>query len=151
MRRVFVKRDPPISDDLRALIFLATSYAAGCRYCQAHSVTQAVDRGITAEKIEALLDYGNSSLYSADERAVLDVAFAAGSVPNATSDEHFTELKRHFSTQQITDIVAAIAYIGFLNRWNDTLATALEARPTEMASAHLPGWEVGRHGSGDDA
>ena len=151
LRRVFVKRDPPISDELRALIFLASSSAAGCRYCQAHSVTQAIDRGITAKKVEALLDYENSSFYTADERAVLDVAFAAGLVPNATTDEHFTELKRHFSSQQITDIVTAIAYIGFLNRWNDTLATTLEARPTKMASAHLPGWNVGRHGNREDA
>ena len=151
LRRVFIKRDPPISDDLRALIFLATSYAAGCRYCQAHSVTQAMDRGITAEKLEALLDYENSSLYSDVERAVLGLAFAAGAVPNAATDEHFVELNRHFSSQQITDIVAAIAYIGFLNRWNDTLATTLEARPAEMASAHLPGWKIGRHGSEDDA
>jgi len=150
-RRLFVKRDPPISDDLRALIFLAVSYTAGCRYCQAHSVTQAIDRGITEKKIEALLDYEDSSLYSAAERAVLDVAFAAGSVPNAVTDEHFVALKRHFSPQQITDIVAAIAYMGFLNRWNDTLATTLEARPTKVAAAHLHGWEVGCHGSADEA
>ena len=147
LRRVFVKRDPPIGDNLRSLIFLASSYAAGCSYCQAHSVTQALDRGITTEKLEALMDYENSSLYSAAERAVLDVAFAAGRVPNTTTDDHFTALKTHFSSQQITDIVAAIAYIGFLNRWNDTLATTLEARPMEMASAHLPGWQVGRHDS----
>jgi len=150
LRQMFVRPAPPINDDLRALIFLAVSYSAGCRYCQAHSVTQAIDRSISTKKIEALLDYENSQLYSAAERAVLDVAFAAGSVPNAATDEHFTELKRHFSSEQITDIVAAIAYMGFLNRWNDTLATTLEARPIKMASAHLPGWDIGRHASMDD-
>jgi len=131
LRHIFLKRDPPLGDDLRALIFLAVSYAAGCRYCQAHSVTQAIDRSVTQGKIEALLDYETSTLFSSAERAVLDLAFAAGSVPNATTDQHFVALKQHFSTQQITDIVAAIAYMGFLNRWNDTLATTLEERAAQ--------------------
>jgi len=146
LRHLFIKRDPPISDDLRSLIFLAVSYSAGCRYCQAHSVTQAIDRGVAQDKIDALLDYEESPLFSDAERAVLDLAFAAGSVPNETTDAHFIALKQHFSTQQITDIVAAIAYMGFLNRWNDTLATTLETRPKEMAAAHLKEWQIGRHG-----
>ena len=36
---------------------------------------------------------------------------------------------------------------GFLNRWNDTLATPLEEEPIEIGEKYLAahGWHVGRH------
>jgi hypothetical protein len=40
-----------------------------------------------------------------------------------------------------------IALFGFLNRWNDTMATELEEHPLALASDVLGGvgWEVGKH------
>jgi hypothetical protein len=36
---------------------------------------------------------------------------------------------------------------GFLNRWNDTLATPLEGEPIEIGDKFLAprGWSVGKH------
>ena len=36
---------------------------------------------------------------------------------------------------------------GFLNRWNDTMATELEAVPIKYGDDHLAqsGWSVGKH------
>lgn len=45
------------------------------------------------------------------------------------------------------EIMATIALFGYLNRWNDTMATQLEAVPaqvTERAVGHTS-WEVGKH------
>ncbi len=141
------RRAPPISDELRALIFLAVSLSAGCRYCQAHSVTQALDRGLGQDKIGDILVYDESPHYSAPERAAVALAFAAGQAPNATTDLQFAELRCHFTNQQVVDIVAAIAYMGFLNRWNDTFSTMLEERPLAVADQVLKSaeWHPGRH------
>jgi hypothetical protein len=40
-----------------------------------------------------------------------------------------------------------IALFGFLNRWNDTVATDLEPRPFTVASGVMAdaGWEPGKH------
>jgi hypothetical protein len=40
-----------------------------------------------------------------------------------------------------------VALFGFMNRWNDTMATPLEAEPLEVGEKHLAGrgWEVGKH------
>ncbi|MEO1034855.1 MAG: carboxymuconolactone decarboxylase family protein [Pseudomonadota bacterium] len=144
----FGKAEPePISDELRVLVFTAVSLSAGCAYCQAHSAMLSGHRDVSTEKIDDILNYADSEHYSAAERAALDLAFAAGEVPNATSDQHFVELKKHFSTAQIIDIVAAIAYMGFLNRWNDTFATTLEKSPFNFATEKLNkvSWEVGKH------
>ena len=47
----------------------------------------------------------------------------------------------------LVEIVAMISLFGWLNRWNDTMATDLEDEPVEFASKHLAhqGWETGKH------
>lgn len=44
-------------------------------------------------------------------------------------------------------VVAVIALFGFLNRFNDTMATELEASPLEVGKRVLAakGWTVGKH------
>jgi len=63
---------------------------------------------------------------------------------------HEPPLKRHFDDGQIVEIVATIALFGYLNRWNDTMATDLEAHPAKVAERTLgeAGWEAGKHGVG---
>ncbi len=45
------------------------------------------------------------------------------------------------------EITALIAYFGFMNRYNDTLATPLEEEPIHIAVKHIAahGWKVGKH------
>ena len=75
------------------------------------------------------------------------VARGAGFTPNAVTDADMAELRRHFDDEQIVEIVAVIANFGFLNRWNDTMATELEQAPLAWAGQHLApqGWEPGKH------
>jgi len=57
-------------------------------------------------------------------------------------------LKTHFDEDQIVEIVAVICLFGWLNRFNDTMATDLEQRPMAFGEKHLApsGWEAGKHG-----
>jgi alkylhydroperoxidase family enzyme len=48
-------------------------------------------------------------------------------VPNAVTDEMFMELRKHWSDEQVVEIVGVISMFGFLNRWNDTFATEDES------------------------
>jgi len=132
---------------LRQMIAYISSAASGCRYCQAHTSHGAETAGIAIEKLEALWLFESSELYDERERAALSLALAAGQVPNMSTDEHFTQLERYYSAEEITEILAVISLFGFLNRWNDTLATQLEERPAAFASDHLKpsGWEIGKH------
>ena len=52
-----------------------------------------------------------------------------------------------YGKDEIVEIVGVIALFGFLNRWNDTLATTLEDSPLAFAEAHLApnGWTGDRH------
>ena len=132
---------------LRQMIAHIASAAAGCAYCQAHTAHGAEHRGATADKLDALWEFETSPLFSAAEKAALDLALAAGSVPNQATDEQFETLQKHFSEDEIVEIVAVVALFGFLNRWNNTLATTLEDSPLAYAEAHLApkGWIGDRH------
>lgn len=133
---------------LKRLIATITSGAAGCRYCQAHTAHGAAKMADgDAEKIASVWEYQTSPLFSDAERAALDLALAAGTQPNAATDDHFRRLEKHFSRQQIMEIMGVIGLFGFLNRWNDTLATELEDKPLSFAADIYSKdvWEPGRH------
>lgn len=137
-----------IDPGLRQLIALAVSAAAGCRYCQAHTSHGAERHGVDAERIAAVYEYESSPLFNDAERAALRVAANAGMVPNAVEPAHMQALKQHFDDRECLEIVAVIALFGFLNRWNDTLATTLEDAPAAFAGERLAesGWTPGKHG-----
>src|SRR5215467_15293087 len=136
-----------ISPQLRNLVSQMASRAAGCGYCMAHTTHTVARVGISAEKEDALWSYETSPLFSEAERAALRVAQGAAQVPNAVTDADFAELKKHYTGAQIVDIVAVISLFGFLNRFNDTMATELEASPIEAGKRFLAqqGWSVGKH------
>lgn len=134
-----------VDPGLKQLIALVVSNAAGCRYCQAHTSHNAERNGVSIEKIEAAFEFETSELFNDAERAALRVALHAGMVPNATEPEHMAELREHFSDRQCAEIVATISLFGFLNRWNDTMATTLEDGPTAFAGRHVTGWQPGKH------
>ncbi len=133
--------------ELKQLVAFVTSNAAGCRYCQAHTSHSAERAGASEEKIQAAFDYETSPLFSEPERAALRLAHAAGLVPNQATDAHFEALREHYDDEEIVEIVAVISLFGWLNRWNDTLATTLEEKPVAFATDVLAthGWQIDKH------
>jgi uncharacterized peroxidase-related enzyme len=133
--------------ELKNLIANLASRTAGCRYCQAHSILGAANAGAERRRLEAAWDYATSDLFTGAERAALDLAVAAASVPNAVTDEVFEEARRHWDDGELVEIMGVIALFGFLNRWNDSLATQLEQESAAMAGDMLGarGWEIGKH------
>lgn len=129
------------------MVAQVSSSAAGCRYCQAHTAHTAERMGVSDEKLSDLWLFETSEYFNDAERAALRLAFHAGQVPNVATDDDFDELRKHFDDDQIAGIVAAISMFGFLNRWNDTMATDLEDAPTEFGQRVLAsnGWEPGKH------
>ena len=119
----------------------------------AHTAGSAPRFGVDEAKVAAIWEYRTSPLYSEAERVALDLALAASSVPNDVTDEMFAELRKHWNENQIVELVAVIALFGFLNRWNDTMATPLEAEPIEAGEKFLAshGWEAGKHLRGEEA
>ena len=141
--------DPEGAVDLGFMRLIAhfASRAAGCQYCEAHSLIAAEIHGISQEKLDRIWEYQSSDLYTEAERVALDYAMAAGSVPNAVDSALVAKMKEHWTEDQIVQILGAVCLYGFLNRWNDSMATDLEDSPLAMGERVLSqgGWTGGKH------
>lgn len=139
-----------VTGEQKRLIGFIASHAAGCRYCQAHTILGAERFGATAERLAAIWDYRTSPLFSEAEKAAFDFALAAASVPNAVTPEIGEALRRHWSDDEIVEIVGVVALFGYLNRWNDSMATTLEDIGVSAGERNLAaiGWTAGKHRSG---
>jgi uncharacterized peroxidase-related enzyme len=137
---------------LKFMVAHVVSRACGDPYCAAHNAENAAHiAGVPLEKVEALSRFRVSPLFTPAERAALELARAAGECPPSVTDAHFSELRNHYSENAIIEIVSVIALLGWLNRWNVTLATPLEAEAAAFARRHLAhsGWTSGVHGEGE--
>lgn len=136
-----------VPHETKMLVSLASSYASGCLYCQSHMANLSSIYKASDEKIAALWDFENSTIFNDAERAAIRLALKAGAVPNEASGADFDELKKHYTDEQIVEIVASIALFGYLNRWNDTMATTLEPLAVQVAERAIGsvGWTPGKH------
>jgi alkylhydroperoxidase family enzyme len=147
MQRALWDPDSKVDRGFKRLLAHAASRTAGDAYSMAHTASGALHFGIPPDKLAALSDYNNSPAFTPAERAGLDLAVAASRTPNAVTDATFAELRKHWSDEQIVEIVGVVAMAGFLSRWNVTMATPLEPEPTEVGEKHLAalGWDASLH------
>jgi len=137
-----------VSRALKSMVAYMVSRANGCLYCQAHTASTASrNPDLAEEKMLDIWNFESSDKFTAAERAALRVAVGAGHSPSAVTDIEFAELKQFFDDDQIAEILGVISMFGFLNRWNDNLATQLEQEPLEFADTNLKagGWNPGNH------
>jgi len=140
-----------VPEETKMLVALISSQASGCRYCQSHMANLSSIYSASDAKIAQLWEFESSDLFTDAERAALRVAWKAGQLPNTCDQEDFKELKAYWDDGQIVEIVASIGLFGYLNRWNDTLATELEDYPADVAQRTLTGWgwKPGKHRAAD--
>jgi uncharacterized peroxidase-related enzyme len=138
-----------VDQGFRRLIGHVVSKVSGCLYCQAHTLLGADNFGVSEAKLADVWTYASSPHYSEAERLALDFALAAASQPNAVTDAQFATLREHWSDGAIVEMLGVIAMFAFLNRWNDTMATPLEAPAIAVADRAVgaQGWTPGKHGA----
>ena len=137
-----------VAEELKMLVSLIASQAAGCLYCQAHMANLSSIYKASGKKIAAVWEFETSDLFNQAEKAALRLAMKASISPNQAAQEDFDELSKHFDEGQIVELVASVALFGYLNRWNDSMATELEEPPAKVARNTIgaSGWQAGKHG-----
>ena len=76
------------------------------------------DGGASDEKIAALESFRTSELFTAAERAALELTEAMSQTPAVVSDEIFDALRPHFTEPQLVELVATIAMENYRARFN---------------------------------
>ena len=136
-----------VTSAFKRLLAYVSSHATGCRYCQAHAIRAADRYGADAEQMANIWEYQTHNAFDAAERAALDFAVAASTVPNGVDESLQARLREHWDEGEIVEILGVIALFGFLNRWNDSMATTLEEPSAESGEQFLAsrGWTGGKH------
>lgn len=137
-----------VPKSLKFMVAHVVSMACGDPYCAAHNAENAAHLGeVPIGKVEALPDFRSDPQFTPAERAALAFAEAAGKGAAVVTGAHFDALRPHFSEDAIVELVAVVSLLGWLNRWNITLATELEPAAAAFADKHLAprGWSPGVH------
>jgi uncharacterized peroxidase-related enzyme len=142
-----MKCEGAVTPEFKRIIGYVTSYVSGCRYCQAHTILGSQRFGSSEERLNDVWNFAESSNFTDAEKAALAFAHAAALVPNSVTEEIGAELHKHWEDDDIVEIMAVIALFGYLNRWNDSMGSALEELPIEAGEKYLGNtdWEVGKH------
>ena len=150
IQRAIWDPESKVDRGFKRLVAHAASRTANDPYSMAHTASGAIHFGIDPAKLVAVRDYRTSPLFNDAERAALDLAVSASSTPNAVTEQTFSELRRHWSEEQIVELVGVIAVAGFLSRWNVTMATPIEPEPNDVGEKYLAplGWSAGAHKRG---
>ncbi|MDQ3017279.1 MAG: carboxymuconolactone decarboxylase family protein [Bacteroidota bacterium] len=147
MNKAVMENHGNVTSALKRLIAYISSYTTGCQYCQAHGIRAAERYGAREEQLKYVWEYQTHPSFSEAERAALDFAVAASSVPNGMDDVIADELRKHWTDGDIVEITGVVALFGYLNRWNDSMGTTIESGAIESGHELLAGhgWTGGKH------
>lgn len=145
LRLVIFGSDPGLH--LNLMVFTVVSQASGCRHCTAHGAYGLANFGVPIEKVQALWEFDTSPLFDDRERAALSFAVAAGVTPRDVTPQHHADLREHFTDAEVRTLFAVAAVAGFMNTYNDSLATVTDQGSVDWAREHLGplGWDPGKH------
>jgi uncharacterized peroxidase-related enzyme len=137
-----------LTSEHKRLVALLSSEATGCRYCQAHTALAAERFGATDRRLAEIWNFETSVAFTEAEKAAFALAIAASAVPNAVTAEIAARVRTHWDDGEIVELMGVIALFGYLNRWNDSMATTIEPGAAAAGEKHLAarGWSPGKHG-----
>ena len=147
MNKAVMENHGQVTSALKRLIAYISSYTTGCQYCQAHGIRAAERYGASDQQLEHIWEYRTHPSFSPAERAALDFAVAASTVPNAVTEDIAEQLRAHWDEGDIVEITGVVALFGYLNRWNDSMATTIEQGAIESGEKFLTDhrWDGGKH------
>jgi len=90
-----------VDEELKMLVSLIASQAAGCRYCQAHMANLSKIYNASQEKIAMAWDFESCNLFSDAEKAALRLAYYGAMSPSQASQAHFDEAYKYFDEGQV--------------------------------------------------
>ncbi|GGH37375.1 hypothetical protein GCM10011364_05310 [Mangrovimonas yunxiaonensis] len=69
-------------------------------------------------------------------------------MPNAVDASIQKRLYEYWDEGEIVEMLGGISLFGYLNRWNDSMGTSIEAGAVASGEQYLGkhGWESGKHG-----
>ena len=105
-----------LDKQLLELVKLRASQINGCAYCVQYHILQAESLGVPADKLNLVVVWRETPLFSTRERAALAWTEALTLLTEGVSDELFAEVAAEFSEKELAYLSSAIASINVWNR-----------------------------------
>ena len=105
-----------IDKQLLELIKLRASQINGCAFCVQFHILQSESLGVPADKLNLVVVWRETPLFSARERAALAWTEALTLLTEGVSDEVFAHASAEFSEKELAYLTSAIASINVWNR-----------------------------------
>jgi len=143
MYRALDRRSSPIEPALRSLVQVRVSQINECVFCVDLNSFLGLGRGIAEEKLRALPQFEDSTLFSESEKAALAYTEAATRSDRRVGEELIVRLRKHFDDQAIVQLAALIAYQNMSSKFNAALgvpaqgfcAVPVQSSPAEAGKA----------------
>ena len=111
----------PLAAALRALVMVKVSQVNACSFCIDLNAASLRERGVSDDKLAALLEHDVSPLFADAERVALDYAVAVTKDAAGVPDELFTRLRRFFDDDAIVELTALVALQNASSKFNAAL------------------------------
>ena len=121
MYRALDRKSSRIEPALRSLVQVRVSQINECVFCVDLNSFLGLGRGIVEEKLRALPQFKDSTLFSEREKAALAYAEAATRSDLRVDAALMSRLGRQFDDQAIVELAALIAYQNMSSKFNAAL------------------------------
>jgi len=121
MYRALDGKTSRINPALRSLVQVLISRINCCDFCIDLNSFGSLERGTTPEKLDSLLAFEQSPLFSEQEKAALCYATAVTHSERKIDAKIISDLRQHFDDQAIIELAALIAYQNMSSKFNAAL------------------------------
>ena len=105
-----------LDKQLLELIKLRASQINGCAFCVQYHILQSENLGVSADKLNLVVVWRETPLFSSRERAALAWTEALTLLTHGVSDEVYAQVSAEFSEKELAYLSSAIASINVWNR-----------------------------------
>ena len=115
------RRSSPLSPPLRSLVTVRVSQINHCAFCVDINSATLAKRGVSMDKINALVSWRESLLFSPEERLALEYAEAMTVTGDGVSNELRERLKNRWTDDGIVELTGLIAFQNLSSKFNAAL------------------------------
>ncbi len=111
----------PIPPPLRSLITVRVSQINWCEFCVDINSATVIKRHVEPEKLDALVHFEESTLYSEEEKAALSYAEAVTHSHLQPDAACFKRLREHYDDDAIIELTALVSFQNLSSKFNASL------------------------------
>lgn len=116
------RKHSPLDPVIRSLVSARIAQLCLCEFCVDITNMKVAERTGSMDKLMALSDWRQSTLFNHTERLALDFAEAASATPPTVDDAMRTRLSEQFDAQALTELTALIGLQNLSARFNSAMA-----------------------------